>query len=281
MMTVELRYYTDPACEWSWGAEPQLRRLMWEFGDSISPRWVMGGLARTLDRDDHAIHLAGWLEAAAATGMPCDPRLWLINPISSTYPGCQAVLAACEQGPEAGYRYLRRLREGLLCERKRLDHADALLAEAGPAGLDRERFEIDLRSNAIVEAFGADLDATRSPSDDARSAGKVRDLGRGIERFALPSAVFTGADGSSHGVFGPQPYEAYREAALAAGATSGERRQLEPLEAIERFGRCATRELEELTGRPRPVLEAELWALAREWRLQPVPVLTGTLWGPV
>ena len=27
-MTVELRYYTDPACEWSWGAEPKLRRLM-------------------------------------------------------------------------------------------------------------------------------------------------------------------------------------------------------------------------------------------------------------
>jgi hypothetical protein len=30
--------------------------------------------------------------------MPCDPRLWLINPISSTYPACQAVLAAREQG---------------------------------------------------------------------------------------------------------------------------------------------------------------------------------------
>lgn len=101
-MTVELRYYTDPACEWSWATEPQLRRLIWEFGDSISPRWVMGGLARTLDRDDHATHLAGWLEAAAAAGMPCDPRLWLINPISSTYPACQAVLAAREQAAEAG-----------------------------------------------------------------------------------------------------------------------------------------------------------------------------------
>jgi predicted DsbA family dithiol-disulfide isomerase len=41
MMTVELRYYTEPACEWSWATEPQLRRLIWEFGDSISPRWVM------------------------------------------------------------------------------------------------------------------------------------------------------------------------------------------------------------------------------------------------
>jgi predicted DsbA family dithiol-disulfide isomerase len=48
MMTIGLRLYTDPACEWSWAMEPSLRRLLWEFGD--------------------------------------DPRLWLENPISSTYP---------------------------------------------------------------------------------------------------------------------------------------------------------------------------------------------------
>ena len=58
---------------------------------------------------DHAANLARWLDVAAATGMPFDPRLWLSNPISSTYPACQAVVAAREQGPEPGYRYLRRL----------------------------------------------------------------------------------------------------------------------------------------------------------------------------
>jgi predicted DsbA family dithiol-disulfide isomerase len=31
MMTVQLRFYTDPACPWCWAAEPALRRLMWEF----------------------------------------------------------------------------------------------------------------------------------------------------------------------------------------------------------------------------------------------------------
>jgi hypothetical protein len=52
----------------------------------------------------------------------------------------------------------------------------------------------------------------------------------------------------------------------------------EALEAVERFGRCATRELEELTGKPRPVLEAELWSLARDWKLKPVLVPGGTIW---
>jgi hypothetical protein len=52
------------------------------------------------------------------------------------------------------------------------------------------------------------------------------------------------------------------------------------VEAIARFGRCATRELEVLAERPRPIIEAELWTLARDWKLKPVPALTGTVWEP-
>jgi putative protein-disulfide isomerase len=264
MMTIELRIYTDPACEWSWAAEPRLRRLLWEFRDELRPRLVMAGLARTLEPPDHQRRLAGWLEAAAEGGMPCDPRLWMENPISSTYPACQAVIAAREQGPAAAERYLRRLREGLFCERKRLDHAAALIAEASPAGIDRERFEVDLSSHAITEAFGADLDEVRSVAEPLP--------------LVLPSFAFLGADGARHEVRGLQPYEAYREAALAGGAATQGAPPLEPMAVIERFGRCATREVEELSDRPRPVVEAELWALAREWKLKPVPVMTGTLW---
>ncbi len=65
---------------------------------------------------------------------------------------------------------------------------------------------------------------------------------------------------------------------MAAGAIAAHERPPEPLEAIERFGRLATRELEELTQRPRPVLEAELWGLAKEWRLKPEIFPFGVLW---
>ncbi len=290
MMTVELRYYTDPACIWSWGAEPKLRRLIWELGDSIAIWPVMGGLARSYGpsyRDEEgrigsgvdcfADLMAHWLYVSAETGMPCDPRLWTEAKITSTYPVCMAVIAAREQGREAGMSYLRRAREALVTERRKLDHTDALLAEAARAGIDVERFRVDLSSNAIVEAFGADLDQVRAVPEAARAAGGLKRT-EGRERLSFPSMVFTGADGAAHGVWGRAPYEAYREAALAAGASVANERRPEPLEVIERFGRSATREVEELTGRARPVVEADLWSLARDWRLKPVPVLAGALW---
>lgn len=263
---------------------------MWEFGDDLSFRWVMGGLARsygpdyrdrgagiTGDRDCFDGLMSHWLDVGVETGMPLDPRIWRQAPLASTYPVCQAVKAASEQGPDAAYAYLRRTREAIFTERRKLDHAAALIEEAGIAGLDLPRFKIDLGSHAITEAFGADLDEVRDIPEEARRQGKTGET-EGRERLSFPSAVFVGSDGVRHGVWGWQPYERLREAALAAGATVAEDGRPGAIEAIERFGRCATREIEELTGRPGPVVEAELWKLATEWKLKATPALTGTLW---
>jgi putative protein-disulfide isomerase len=263
---------------------------MWEFEGELQYAWVMGGLARQYGpdyRDEEgrigsgpdcfADLMSHWLAVTEETGMPCDPRIWTQNPIASTYPACMAVKAAAEQGPEAGYRYLRRVREGLMIERRKLDNADALTAEAGPAGLDVDRFRIDLGSHAITELFAADLDEVRDIPDAVRDAGQVRNT-EGKDRVPFSSAIFSGADGKRHGVWGWQPYSAYREAALAAGASPANEGPLEPLAALERFGRLATAEAEMLADRPRPLVEAELWRLATEWKLRPLGVLTGTLW---
>jgi predicted DsbA family dithiol-disulfide isomerase len=289
-MPVEVRYYTDPGCSWSWAGEPKLRRLMWEFGDGLRFRWVMGGLARTYGDEyrDTASRIDGrgscfdgmmahWLDVAAETGMPFDPRIWRQSPISSTYPACLAVTAASEQGPELGYAYLRRVREGLMAEGRKLDHVEALVGEAGPAGLDVDRFRIDIVSNAITEAFAADLDEVRDPPQEARDSGSLSDT-EGRERLSFPSAVFVGDDGERHGVWGWSGYDEYRDAAVAAGAEVAESRQPAVVEAVERFGRVTTREVEVLTGKPPPVVRAELWGAAREWSLRPEPVLGGEFW---
>src|SRR3954452_19040776 len=154
----------------SWGYEPNVRRLMVEFGDSLEWRLVMGGLGRDFKGHERGALLA-WVADAAVIDMPIDPLLWKEAPISSTYPACIAVKAAAEQGIDFQIRYLRVLREGLLCFRRKLDALEPFVEEARRARLDVERFRVDAGSHATVEAFGADLELTRdvpegSPRED-------------------------------------------------------------------------------------------------------------------
>jgi putative protein-disulfide isomerase len=229
---------------------------MVEFGGDVSITYVMGGLARRFE--DPAAQIVAWLEAAARSRMPVDPRLWAEAPLSSSYPACMAVKAAGEQGPEAASRYLRALREGLFCFRRKLDAVEALVEEARGAGLDAARFRVDLESNATVEAFGADLEETRSMPD-----------------LALPSLCF-----GDRVVPAEAPYSEWRAAALAAGGTQVAQPRLAPLDAVLRFGRTASVEVEAICDLPVPVAELSLWQLASEWRIRPLRVLTGVLWEP-
>jgi putative protein-disulfide isomerase len=276
-MPVRARYYTDPACSASWGAEPALRRLMVEFGSSLRIEYVMGGLSREYVGDLGWL-VREWLDASARSGMPIDPRLWTEGPIGSTYPACMAVKAAAEQADGDDYRYLRAVREGLMCFRRKLDTTEALVEQARGAGLDVARFRIDLESHAIVEAFGADLERTRAVPEEARVAGEVVSSGN-RERVPLPTLAVTAEGGETRWLFGVKPYEAYREAAREAGAQPQEESP-GVLEALRRFGRMAAPEVEAVCDLPGPRARAELWQLAADWRVRPVPVLFGELWKP-
>jgi predicted DsbA family dithiol-disulfide isomerase len=279
MMTVQVRFYTDPACPWSWAAEPALRRLMWEFEGELEFAWVMGGLTRSYEHADLFDVTTQWLEDAAAGGMPCDPRIWTKNPLDSTYPACRAVKAAAEQGADAEYRFLRTLREGIMCGLRKLDNDDTLIEAASRAALDAERFETDLRSPASEEAFEADLAEVRDPPQEARDADAIHTDKKGRQRISFPSALLIG-DGGRPRVWGSDSVDPkkLRDDALAAGAEQRNEGSLKPVDAIGRFGRCATRELEVLSEKPLPALEAELWGMARDGKLKPVRALIGTLW---
>jgi putative protein-disulfide isomerase len=257
-MPVRVRYFTDPACPASWAAEPHWRRLMVEFGADVQFTYVMGGLAREFGEDRGAV-VRDWLEVSSRSGMPVDPLLWFEAPPKSTYPACMAVKAAAEQAEDGGYRYLRALREGWFCFRRKLDTVEALVEEARAAGLDAERFRIDLGSHAIVEAFGADLEQTRA-----------------VEGLKLPTLCATAEDGSEHWAFGGDAYDQWRAAALDAGASPSDSPPSAE-EALRRFGRVAAVELEQVGELPGPRAAAELWGLALEWRARPRPVLAGVL----
>jgi putative protein-disulfide isomerase len=239
---IRVTYYTDPACPWSWAAEPALRRLQMEFGEDVVITYVMAGMARELG--DPLQVLDETLEAAAWSGMPVDPRIWRDGPPKSTYPACQAVKAAAEQSLDGPY--LRVLREAILCRRRRMDTADALVDGARQVeGMDLARFEIDLHSNAIVEAFAADLERSRERE--------------------LPTFVFE-ADGRE--IAGRVASDALAKGSPAASAG----------EVLERFPFVAVAEVAACCDLPHARAQAELWSLAAEWRARPERILTGDLW---
>lgn len=260
--------YTDPACPWSWALQPQLRRLEVEFADALVVRPVMGGLAREFGSTLSVI--GEWLEAGAASGMPVDARLWIESPPTSSYPACLAVNAAGEQGPEVQGAYLRVLRQGFACEGRKLDSLETLVdAARSVSGLDVARLRVDLGSNATAELLGADLERAEAAGQRVGASGRV----------PLPSVELYDAGGEVvGGVYGFEGYEAYRDAALAAGACTSEDAALSVEDALRRFGVMATPEVAAVCDLPGPRAAAELWRLAAEWRVRAESRVGGELW---
>jgi hypothetical protein len=256
---------------------------MVEFGEELQITYVMGGLAREFEDDLSSLVIA-WLNHAAESGMPLDPRVWHTDGVRSTYPACIAFRAAAEQGPDAAERYLRALREGFMCHGRKLDGPESLVGEARRVGLDLQRFRIDLESNAILEAFANDLEDTRTIPDAAREAGLATEGGHGssVERLVFPALRLSPADGGAEErwVGGDHSYEDWRTAALAAGASATDAARPDVAAALRRFGSMATAELEAVCDLPGPRAGAEVWRLASEWRVRRVPVLGSELWEP-
>jgi putative protein-disulfide isomerase len=255
MAAVPATVLTDPYCPWSWAAEPQLRRLQVEFGDSVAFTFVIVGLRRQIEPADAGALALAVVDAAAESGMPADPRVFLRDPPKSTHPAGLAVAAVKEQGDPGPF--IRRLREAILLERRRMDTAPALLdAARETGGLDLDRLRVDFGSNAIVERFGADIEQ-----------------GRGV---TTPAYRF----GGGPLVEGYGPYERLREAALEAGALPATDGRPSVEGALRMFGRLATPEVAAACDLPGPRAPAELWRLALEWRVRPRRVPGGELWEP-
>ncbi len=260
MSAVEAFYYTDPMCAWSWAAEPARLRAEREFAAGLSLTYVMGGLAREFDSPLRAMR--AWLDAAAATGMPVDPRLWLDAPPRGSFAACIAVVAAGEQGLAGAY--LRRAREAVAVQRRPLDDASALLQVAREvSGLDVDRFRLGLGSHAVLEAFGAELARTRAGGED------------GLPRLELIAGDGTTTQLRGVALLDPR---AWTEALLTAGAQPAAAAAPSIEQALRQHGRLATPELASLCDLPGPAAAAELWRLATEWRVRAERQLGGEVW---
>src|SRR5215218_1622348 len=99
---VQIVYYTDPLCCWSWAFEPQWRKLRYQFGDNLTWRYCMSGLlpgwnqfTDNLNAVSRPVQMGPiWMEAAHISGMPISNRIWITNPPTSSYLSCIAVKCA-------------------------------------------------------------------------------------------------------------------------------------------------------------------------------------------
>ena len=208
---VDIIYYTDPLCCWSWAMEPHWERLCGDFGDRLKVTYKMGGLlpSWTMYNDDvnsirKPVQMGPeWMHARHVSGMAIDDRLWITDPPASSFPACIAVKSAGLQAAHWGTRFLGLARRAVMTERKNIARREVLMELArclGPA------FDVGL--------FSEDLDG-RGIAAFRNDWTEVRYLG--IKRF--PTLVIRYPDQPAKMLCGYQRYEELTGALGGAAVT--------------------------------------------------------------
>ncbi len=241
---VEITFYTDPLCCWSWALEPQWRRLQYEFQEQLVFRNVMGGMIPSWKNYSDSIYSVNrpqqmgpvWLEAGITSGMPIHDKIWVTDPPASSYPACIAVKSAELQSQAAGVEYLRLLREAVMIQGKNIAKQEVLvevaekLNESCPGLLDITRFSEDLTNDNGLEAFRTDWQETQN---------------RNITRF--PTLIMRSANKPAIMLTGYRPYPILLEAMKQMiPAVEPSVKFINIDEYIRFWGNLTERELEEI-----------------------------------
>lgn len=170
MTNFRVEYYTDPLCCWSWGMEPQMRKLRYLLKNRLHLEYVMGGLIRDWNHFSDQLNDINrpsqvgplWMEAKHLTGQPMNEFLWIKNPVDTTYPACMAVKAATVQSSVAGEAMLRELREAVMLHQKDIGQKEVILKVASRLEengiLDLEEFKKTWMSKEAADLFRKDLE---------------------------------------------------------------------------------------------------------------------------
>lgn len=261
-LRIEVIEYTDAVCSTAWGAEPQLRRLDWRYGQHLKWRKVMGGLVgNAATGNPHWSRISAaepmrayWKRVWKLTGMPYPNPMHSM--LQSTDPMGAAVKAAELQGQEIAHVVLRRFREQIFIFGIGPQTPDEFAAATvGVAGLDQARWRLDQALPEVAAAYRADWQETRQPNEyvrrlkhDSPMNGELKHS-EGHDRYALPTLIFRGPQGDQTvaGWVRYEEYEAGLEAALP-GATSNPRPDPTPAQAFERWPVLTSQEFTFLCG---------------------------------
>lgn len=171
---IDILYFTDPLCCWSWAMEPQWRKLVFQYKDYITRTYCMGGLIPSWNGFVDNINSVSrapqmgplWMHAEQISGMPTGSTIWVHNAPTSSFPSCIAVKCATAQSAELGERMLRKLREFCHLDNRNISDKAVIHEAAKELALETSSFELakfvtDFDGAAGRDYFRKDWEETR------------------------------------------------------------------------------------------------------------------------
>ena len=152
-------YVADPMCSWCYGFAPVIAMLAERFEGRLPVRVMMGGLragnAKPMRAEDKNYIKEAWGRVAAATGQPFDTEFFEREGfVYDTEPACRAVVAVRRFAPEFALAFKGRVSAAFYGENRDTTDTGELVAVAGEAGLDPERFRAEfLKPETRNETF--------------------------------------------------------------------------------------------------------------------------------
>ncbi|WP_188497804.1 DsbA family protein [Pullulanibacillus pueri] len=252
---IEVYAFVDPICPASWGMEPNLKKLIVEYGQYFTIRVIIG---KSCDCPENP---SQWNKNAQLSRMPYNEKQKFKM---SSYKASLAIKAAELQGKARGNRFMRILRESLFADRKDISTEDVIIECAKRAKLDLNEFEKDLNSERPIKALQCDRRITSE---------------MGVEE--LPTLVFFNICDETEGVkvTGCYPYSVYVQILTETLGKQPEKQVPPSLEKFLEQHRCvATQELATVYDKEKQDILRDLKKLTLKQLIKPIHVKYGTYW---
>lgn len=206
MNKIDMYYATDPLCSFCWAFEPTLRKFRYQYASYFNKEvTVMGGMIEKWEKFggdssngiQSAVDVAKhWREIGDFSRMVIDGRVWLDEPIDSSFPSSQAFEIVRQDHPEQAALFLRKLRETVMVWNQDISKREVLAGILEEMGLEAEKILNDADSFEGRTLLNSDLG-----------------LARALTATGFPTLVLVNEANQGVKIVGAQPYEAL-EAAL-------------------------------------------------------------------
>ncbi|GIN11500.1 UPF0413 protein YjbH [Shouchella clausii] len=263
---LEIYTFIDPLCAQCWSMEPILKKLKVEYGHYFRIRVLLAGKLNVWNACEagKAKHTRPpvWVKGVSSSNMPYagDIELGDFHP----YKASLAIKAAELQGPKAGHRFLRKLRETLFLQKQNITNEDVLKTCAADAGLDVDAFIADFHSPSAAKALQCDVQTTNEMDVDT-----------------VPTFVFFNDNSEEAGIkiSGQYPFSIYvqlLEDMLGFVPAKATPPTLEGL--LQTYGFLATAEVAMVLDLSCEEAEKKLKTLMLQQKVEAVPYEYGTFW---